>query len=79
MKVMCIDDRFLHKGEGEEPSIGEIVTVAGQCEVYPDNWDISEYPTDYIGNPWSFRKNLFAPLSDIDENELVNHKTEYVQ
>jgi len=72
MKVMCISENFLFF-DGFEPKVGEILT-AHQCPVYEADFDIIEYPFDSKGNPQSFRKNNFAPLSDIDEMELVNER-----
>lgn len=49
------------------PEEGEIVTIMGQCSVFPNNYDIVEYPIDKNGTPQSFAKHRFIPLSEIDE------------
>lgn len=78
MRVICIDDRFMGK-DGFEPRCGEIVTVAGCCPVYKNNYDIKEYPRDKRGALQSFDKNAFVPLSSIDETEFErNYNKELV-
>lgn len=74
MKVMRIDDRLCINSLVPNIPIGEIVTVKGQCPVYPDCWDIVEYPVDKLGRACSYRKDAFAPLSDIDELELIEQR-----
>ena len=73
MKVMCIDDNYVIV-EGVEPKFGEVVTVSGQCETFKDCWIIAEYPLCIEGRPQSFYKYHFAPLSDIEETELVKER-----
>jgi hypothetical protein len=74
MKVMCINDGGFSACSDNVPTVGEIVTVAAQCPVFSDNWDIAEYLSDSKGRPQSFKKKCFAPLSEIDEMELVNER-----
>jgi hypothetical protein len=73
MRVMCIDDRF--REGGNNPKVGEIVS-ASQCEIYPESYRIHEYLIDFDGREQSFRKIFFAPLSDIDERELLEQRQE---
>jgi hypothetical protein len=73
MKVMCIDDQGM-TGTDNYPKFGEIVTVARQCELCEDAWDISEYLFTHSGCPQSFLKRRFAPTSQIDETELVEQR-----
>ena len=73
MKVMCIDDNFLIK-DGNEPKIGEVVTVIDICEINKGNYILSEYPVSKNGIPLCFIPNRFIPLSDIDETELVKQR-----
>ena len=68
---MCIDDNFLEKTNN--PKMGEIVT-ASQCPIYDSAYDIQEYLIDFDGVRQSFHKSNFAPLSDIDETELVKER-----
>jgi len=74
MKVICIDEKGQINPEMYVIPFGEIVTVAGNCNVYPDSWDIKEYPVNKIGWPCSYDKKIFAPLSDIDELELIEQR-----
>ena len=73
MKVMCINDDFLEK-DGNEPKVGEIVTVVGICQKYKGNYFLLEYPRCKQGIRISFRPNRFAPISDIDEKELIKER-----
>ena len=72
MKVMCIDDNYKEIC-GQEPSFGEIVT-ATQCDTYLDCYDIHEYLKSKNGIPQSFLKKRFAPISEIEETELVKER-----
>lgn len=72
MKVMCIDDKPMDS-RGIYPKFGEIVTVS-QCPIFPQNYDVAEYPNGKDGNPQSMRKTRFIPISDIDETELVKER-----
>lgn len=78
MKVMCIKNGAWHsqqlgivRDDKLSPSFGEICTVV---EVLEDAYRLLEYPKNQIGNPTSFAKSRFIPLSEIDETELVNKK-----
>lgn len=74
MKVICIDDNWLFS-DGNEPKVGEYVT-ATQCDTYPNNYDLEEYPLNSTGNPTSFRKYHFIPISNIDETEMERNYNE---
>lgn len=75
MKVMCIDDSFMLK-DGLEPKVGEIVTARQSPEPeFKDCYDLFEYPIDIDGDEVCFNKKYFAPLSDIDETELIKERT----
>jgi hypothetical protein len=71
MKVMCIDTNSSFH-DGTEPKYLEVVT-ASQCDTYPDNYDLLEYPKDKAGNTQSFQKKRFIPLSDIDETQMQHN------
>jgi hypothetical protein len=73
MKVMFIDDKGICK-ECIYPKVGEIVTVVSESPIYPCSWYIAEYPVGTCGNKQSLPKKRFAPLSEIDEMELVNER-----
>jgi hypothetical protein len=74
MKMMCIDDNFITK-DGFEPKFGEIVTATQTREPeFYDCYDLLEYPLDSEGNEICFDKKHFAPLSDIDETELIKER-----
>ena len=55
-----------------DPKFGEIVTILQECDQNPCNWEISEYLYDSTGRRQGYNKKHFAPLSNIDEMELVN-------
>lgn len=66
-KVICIDDEW----DGEAPHIrfNDIVTVEEVSKDDEGEWYcFSEYPE------WEYETSAFRPLSNIDENELVNEK-----
>lgn len=69
MKAMCIDDTG-HIPQAIVIPVGETVTVS-QCPVYNDGYDVVEYPISRDGNPISYKKFRFIPLSDIDETEMI--------
>lgn len=73
MKVMFIDDTNV-PCVAIVPKIGEIVTIDGNSYFYPNNYYIKEYFFDKKGNPQSFKKRRFIPLSDIDEKELIKER-----
>ena len=75
MKVMCIDDRFIKK-DGNEPKVGEIVTVIEIIDnnPYKGNYVLLEYPKSKNGNKLCFRPSRFAPISNIDEKELIKER-----
>jgi len=79
MKVMCIDDRFQSPDiYNNTPVYGEIVT-ASQCSKWGDCYEIAEYLKTLNGRPQSFRKILFAPISTIDETELLEQRNNHLQ
>lgn len=75
MKVMCIDDRFISRHNGEKtlvnPQVGEIVTVT--CTKDNGFYVLQEYPTNGFGDT-AWNPTKFIPLSDIDETELVKER-----
>lgn len=78
---MCISNENYHGLTTENipsPEIGDIVTVIGEgifCGVV-DCYKLLEYTCPSPIYEWGFDKRNFAPLSDIDETELVNEKQE---
>lgn len=75
MRVICIDDRFQSIDiYNNTPVYGEIVT-ASQCPKWDDCYEILEYLKTLNSRSQSFRKILFAPLSTIDETEILEQRT----
>ncbi len=82
MRVICIDA----SPNPERASINHLMPrliegaeyTASQCPVYKRNYQLSELSIALDGNPCSFSKRRFIPLSNIDELELVNKKEEVV-
>lgn len=72
MKVMCIKNGQWTTQIG--PKFLETVTVKGQCPVYPEAWDIVEYPINGRGRQTSFSKKYFIPILEIDETELAEQR-----
>jgi len=71
MKVICINGIDKHG----IPIIPEGATVtATQCPVYPDAYDIAEYPYNSNGVITAWGKRRFIPLSQIDEMELLEQR-----
>ncbi|HEX6427967.1 MAG TPA: hypothetical protein VF008_09790 [Niastella sp.] len=64
-KVMCINDRHW-KNDVPCPKFGEITTVSN---VEDDLYEFMEY-----GEANWYSQKYFAPLSDIDETELVTEE-----
>ncbi len=79
MKVMCIDDTHWFRPGLPCPEFGEVVTV---CAAFTspyngeDVYAFVEYPLILGLKFRTFSQKYFAPLSDIDETELVNEKIE---
>lgn len=69
MKVFCIKQGPWSIGGYNGPKYGEILT-ASQCPVYPDNYDIEEYPVSVNGIEASWAKRHFIPFSSICETEM---------
>lgn len=70
MKVMCIDES--EWGNAHKcPSVGEIVTVAKDYIDYEGDpvYEFVEY-----GEYACWEQRFFAPLSDLDETELVTEE-----
>jgi hypothetical protein len=78
MKVVCIDDTKWHK-DFSCPSFSEVCTVSESSVSRVSGelvYSFFEYPTP-IGHGFRhFSQKYFAPVSDIDETELVNEKEE---
>lgn len=77
MKVMCIDDSLNNPYAIIIP-FGEIVT-ASQSLKHHDVYDIAEYPLGTDGRSMSYYKWRFAPLSNIDEMELLEQRQNQLQ
>lgn len=72
MKVICIDDNWQcdeKETHFKKPSFGEIVIVRSTEKDEDNVWFYS-----LIGYVGYFEVMAFAPLSNIDETELVNEK-----
>jgi hypothetical protein len=71
MKVICIDDVWETIGVcGPAPVFGEIVTVFESISDETGDWyKLEEYDPNEV-----FGQEGFAPLSDIDEIELVKER-----
>lgn len=83
MRVMCISNSPHQDSidySGKDVEVGEIYNVVKECwgfgksgRAYPC-YELAEFEPRYVWAKW-----IFAPLSEIDETELVNHKEkEYV-
>ncbi len=64
MRVVCISANWGYVCYGNQPKKDEVVTVLRQCSMYPENWDIEGYLTDYDGRLQSFGKRHFVPLDE---------------
>lgn len=73
MRVMCIDNSSHKEPMMEIIPVGAIVTVVGESPFH-NAYYIEEYLYDKEGLKCSYAKRLFAPLSEIDEMELVNER-----
>lgn len=74
MKVMCIEE-FKINIDGNEPKVGEIVTIFLEETYMGIEWvKLEEYQFADKGRGQWFAKKHFTPLSDIDEMELVNER-----
>lgn len=79
MKVICINhDLFeddLPYGP-DDPQVGEVCTVIDICIGYDEkgkgfpSYELEGY------SPWVYDQRNFAPLSDLDETELVTEEFE---
>jgi hypothetical protein len=79
MKVMCISEdfynHFIESKPPIHPKIGEVLTVLGDSPLDADFYIIEEYPSNGIfARNATWRKCNFAPISDIDETELVKER-----
>lgn len=74
MKVVCIDDKHWHN-DTKCPAFGEITTIE-RSFASPLSGDpvysFTEYPPEHPRKIRCFSQKYFAPLSDLDETELVN-------
>jgi hypothetical protein len=74
MKVLCISP-IVSTDKGYEkaprPEVGDIDAVIETIQVF--NGSIY-YSLERFGKDLGYRSDHFAPLSDIDETELVNEK-----
>lgn len=70
--LVCIHEgKWIDVNDGNVmhgPKYEETVTCAGQCDTYASNIDIAEYLLDN-GNPQSFNKKWFIPLSEWNSME----------
>lgn len=78
MKVICIDDKHWHS-DTKCPEFGEIVTVE-KAFASPDTgnpvYTFFEYPPANTSLFRCFSQKYFAPLSNLDETELVTEEFE---
>lgn len=78
MKVMCIIEG--DKNLPAWPIVGEMYTVIEAMPHYKLVWGSNRSDIYYIlaemGEEYCYNSRLFAPLSDIDETELINEKAE---
>ena len=73
MRLLCICDKPVVNPDVIMPKYMEEVN-GEQCDVYEDGYDILEYPVDIYGFPQSIAKEHFIPLSDIDEEEMLEKR-----
>lgn len=80
MKVICITHENFHGVKRDKdlphPEIGEIVTVIGEgiFAGFVDCYILQEYKCPSFQMEWGFDKRNFAPLTGIDETELVTEE-----
>lgn len=74
MKAMCLDCIEYRNNFVIRIPFGEIVTIVGESDVYVGAVYIAEYPVDKRGIRSSYVRDNFAPLSDIDETELIRER-----
>lgn len=75
-KVVCIDDKHWHN-DSKCPDFGEVVTIETSFTCPTDGdlvYTFIEYPPITTGRIRCFSQKYFAPLSDIDETELVTEE-----
>lgn len=80
MRAICIHTGAWIDNDGlifTGPEFGEDVYVT-QCKVWHHNYNVQGYGVQPDGRIYSYRKENFIPLSDIDETELVTQKQEIV-
>lgn len=78
MKVVCIDDTKWHK-DSKCPSFMEVCTVSGSGPSPHSGelvYSFYEYPPLTGCAFRNFSQKYFAPVSDIEETELVKEKEE---
>ena len=68
MKAISINDKYVNQDVIPIP-VGSVVTVS-QSDVFPDAYDVAEYPRDKQGERVVYGKKHFIPLSSIDETEM---------
>jgi hypothetical protein len=75
-KVMCIHEGEWIDNEGlvfTGPKFLEDVLVT-QCQTWHHNYVVQGYGMQSDGREYSYRKENFIPLSEIDETKLINNK-----
>jgi len=82
MKVICIEggkiSRQIIVGGEVYPKEGEVYT-AYQHHFHDDCYDLEEMPPNVNGKRVGYQKRRFAPLSNIDEMELLEERQEELQ
>ena len=73
MKVMCIDEKGQKNANMPKIPFGKIVEVS-QCSYIEYCYTVAGYEADADGIPNCYDKKHFAPLSQIDETELVEQR-----
>lgn len=77
-KVMCINDKHW-KNDMSCPIFGEVVTISNERKSPVSGepcFEFEEYPCPPGHAFRIFSKKYFAPLSDLDETELVTEEFE---
>jgi hypothetical protein len=80
MQVVCISEKNYHGHnypQVPDPKVGERVTVIGEANFLGvDCYLLAEYTCPCPSADWLYDQRNFAPISDLDETELVTEEFE---
>lgn len=79
MRVMCIDyfkDKTRLGYDCKHPEMGKVYTVINENET---GYQLGEMPTNSIGLNLFYIKKKFAPVSEIDETEILEERQQQLQ